>query len=144
MAVSLSVLSWWNGFPIAFALTCVIELPAYLVAFVTLGWCRARPSPARPLTIGSALGVGLAVNLITHPVLWRVALDLRSPGPLLLAELAVVLVEGGLVFAVVRRRRGRERATSRLAWSMVVAAGANALSLLVGLLVLPTLLAASR
>ena len=25
--------AWWDGFPIAFALTCIIELPAYLGAF---------------------------------------------------------------------------------------------------------------
>ena len=28
-----SPLLCWNGFPVAFALTCVIELPAYLGAF---------------------------------------------------------------------------------------------------------------
>ena len=40
MLASESPLLWWYGFPIAFALTCLIELPAYLGAFAALGWCR--------------------------------------------------------------------------------------------------------
>lgn len=131
-------LAWaWDGFPVAFALTCVIELPAYVLAFAALGWCRPRPSPHRPLTILTALGVGLAVNLITHPVLWNVALRLRDPGQLLLAELVVAVVEGLVIFSVVLRRRGRESVANRLVWSLTSAVGVNTLSLLVGLVLLP-------
>ena len=123
----------------AFVLTCLIELPVYLLAFAALGWCRSRPSPHRPLTIRTALGLGLAVNCLTHPALW--AMSVRQPqlGPLLGAELGVALVEGLLVFLVVLRRLGRESRVSRLRWSMLTALGVNALSLLVGLVVLPSI-----
>jgi hypothetical protein len=134
-----SPLLWWDGFAIAFVLTCAVELPSYALAFVTLGWCRAQPSPGRPLTVLSALGVGLAVNLITHPVLWAVARGLSGPGVLLVAELAVAAVEGLLIFLVVLQRRGEESWASRLRWSMLTAVGVNTLSLLVGLVVLPLL-----
>jgi hypothetical protein len=133
-------LLWWNGFPVAFALTCVIELPVYLLAFAALGWCRSRPSPHRPLTIRTALALALAVNCITHPVLWAVAVGRPEPSRLVAAELGVVLVEGLLIFLVVLRRRGRETAVSRLSWSLLSALGVNTLSLLVGLVLLPVIL----
>ena len=132
-----SPLLWWNGFPVAFALTCLIELPVYLLAFAALGWCRARPSPHRPLTIRTSLGLALAVNCITHPALWAVSVGRQQPGRLLAAELAVALVESLLIFLVVLRRRGRETAANRLSWSLASAFGVNTLSLLVGLVLLP-------
>jgi hypothetical protein len=132
-----SPLLWWNGFPVAFALTCVIELPVYLLAFAALGWCRARPSPNRPLTIRTALLLALAVNCVTHPMLWALSLREPQPGRLLGAELVVALVEGLLIFLVVLRRRGRETPASRLSWSLMSALGVNMLSLLVGLVLLP-------
>ena len=135
-----SPLLWWNGFPVAFALTCVIELPVYLLAFAALGWARARPSPNRPLTIRTALGLALAVNCITHPVLWAVSLRQPQPGRLMIAELGVALVEGLLIFLVVLRRRGRETPSSRLNWSLMSALGVNTLSLLVGLVLLPLII----
>jgi hypothetical protein len=135
-----SPLLWWNGFPVAFALTCAIELPVYLLAFAALGWCRSRPSPNRPLTIRTALGLALAVNCITHPVLWALSLRYPQPGRLLIAEIGVALVEGLLVFLVVLRRRGRERPVSRLKWSLMSAVGVNTLSLLVGLVLLPLMI----
>lgn len=131
---------WWHGFPVAFVLTCVIELPVYLLAFAALGWCRSRPSPHRPLTVRTALGLGLAVNCVTHPALWVMSLRQPQPGPLLGAELGVALVEGLLIFLVVLRRLGRETRVSRLGWSMLTALGVNALSLLVGLVVLPSII----
>ena len=134
-----SPMLWWNGFPVAFALTCVIELPVYLLAFAALGWCRSRPSPHRPLTIRSALALALAVNCLTHPMLWAISLRQAQPGWLLPAELSVALVEGLLIFFVVLRRRGRETPASRLSWSMLTALGVNTLSLLVGLVLLPVL-----
>jgi hypothetical protein len=137
-----SPLLWWNGFPVAFALTCVIELPVYLLAFAALGWCRARPSPNRPLTIRTALALALAVNCITHPLLWAISVRRPPPGRLLAAELAIALVEGLLIFLVVLRRRGRESPASRLRWSLVTALGVNTLSLLVGLVLLPLILRA--
>lgn len=137
MVTSGSPLLWWDGFGVAFVLTCLVELPAYLLAFATLGWYQVRPSPQRPLTLLSALGIGLAVNLITHPMLWAVARGLDTPVELLFAELAVAVVEGTVIFAVVRVRRGEESLTSRLRWSLLTALGVNTLSLLVGLVVLP-------
>ena len=88
-----SPLLWWHGFPMAFVLTCLIELPVYLLAFAALGWCRSRPSPYRPLTIRTALGLGLAVNCLTHPALWAMSLGQAQPGRLLAAELGVAIVE---------------------------------------------------
>jgi hypothetical protein len=135
-----SPLQWWDGYLVAFLLTCLVELPAYLLAFTTLGWCRLRPSPQRPLTVLTALGVGLAVNLITHPLLWTVARRLGGPADLLVAELVVAVVEGLLIFLIVRTRRPEDESrASRMRWSMLTAVGVNTLSLLVGLVVLPVL-----
>ena len=135
-----SPLLWWDGFAVAFLLTCVVEVPAYLLTFVTLGWCRFGPSPQRPMSLLSALGVALAVNLITHPLLWAIARGLSGPGELLVAELGVAVVEGLLIFAVALARRGEESRASRLRWSLLTAVGVNTLSLLVGLVVLPMLI----
>jgi hypothetical protein len=105
-----------------------------------VGWCRLRPSPRRPLTVLSALGVGLAVNLITHPLLWTVARGLSGPADLLVAELVVAVVEGLLIFVIVQTRRAEDESrASRMRWSMLTAVGVNTLSLLVGLVVLPLL-----
>lgn len=133
MVGSESPLLWWHGFPIAFALTCAIELPAYLGAFASLGWCRPRGA----LTWRSALGLALAVNLISHPLLWTLSLGLDRTAPLVMAEMGVALLEGLLIFTVVQRRRVGEGKAGRLGWSMLCAVGVNTLSLLVGLLVLP-------
>jgi hypothetical protein len=136
-----SPLQWWDGYLVAFLLTCAVELPAYLVAFSTLGWCRLRPNPRRPLTVLSALGLGLAVNLITHPLLWTVARRLGGPADLLVAELGVAVVEGLLIFVIVQTRRAEDESrASRLRWSLLTAVGVNTLSLLVGLVVLPLLI----
>jgi hypothetical protein len=136
-----SLLPWWDGYLFALALTCLVELPAYLLAFTTLGWCRLRPSPRRPLTVLSALAIAVAVNLITHPLLWTVARRLRGPAELLVAELGVAVVEGLLIFLVVQTRRSEDESrSSRLRWSLLTAVGVNTLSLLVGLVVLPLLI----
>ena len=121
-------------------LTCVIELPAYIFTFATLGWCQMRPSPRRPLTVLSAVGLVLAINLLTQPVLWAVAQRLSGPVELLVAELGVAVVEGLLIFVVVLSPRGEETWASRLRWSLLTALGVNTLSLLVGLVVLPLLI----
>ena len=135
-----SPLLWWDGFAVGLLLTCLIELPAYVFAFVTLGWCRLRASPLWPLTMRSALGLALAINLITHPMFWAVARRLDGPAELLAAELGVAVLEGLLIFAVVQARRGEDSRSSRLRWSLLTAVGVNTLSLLVGLVVLPLLI----
>jgi hypothetical protein len=134
-----SPLRWWDGFPVAFALTCVIELPAYLLAFASLGWLGRRRDPQRPLTGAAALALGLAVNLITHPMLWAVSHRLRTGGSLLLAEVGVAVVEGMLVFLVVERGTTGGR-HGLLGWALLAAVGVNALSVAVGLVVMPRLL----
>ena len=132
------MLSWWSGFPLAFVLTCVIELPAYLGAFVVVGWCGRGRNPDRSLSLLSGLGLALAVNLITHPLLWWLALDFEPPQQLIMAEVGVALVEGLVIFAVVRNRRGTDSLINRFGWSMMAAFGVNALSLLIGLLIMPS------
>jgi hypothetical protein len=133
-----SALSWWYGFPLAFALTCVIEVPVYLGAFVMLGWCGRGRRPDRSLSLLTGLGLALAVNLITHPLLWWLSLDFDGPQQLIIAEAAVALVEGLVIFAVVRHRRGTDSLVNRFGWSMMIAFGVNALSLLIGLLIMPS------
>jgi Kef-type K+ transport system membrane component KefB len=130
----------WHGFPIALLLTCAIEVPAYLAAFWALGWSRSRPSLFRPLTTRTALALGLAVNLISHPVLWMISLRYGRTGQLIIAESCVAVIEGLLIFAVVALREGTETRQSRLGWSLLTALGVNALSLLVGLITLPALI----
>jgi hypothetical protein len=135
-----SPLLWWEGFPIAFALTCLIELPAYLMAFAALGWSRNRPSPRRPLTTRTALALALAVNLISHPLLWMIAVRWDSTGTLIIAELGVALIEGLLIFVVVVRRPGFDTVGNRFGWAMLSAAGVNMLSLMIGMLMLPLMI----
>ena len=121
-----SPLMWWDGFAVGFAVTCVIELPVYLATFAALGLLR----PAGRLRRQDGLGLALAVNLISHPLLWLVAGRIVGSGPLLLAELGVVVVEG-LIIAVVTRRP---------AVAILVALVANGLSTAVGLVAMPLLI----
>jgi hypothetical protein len=107
-----------TGYPTALALTLVVEVPLYALA-LHAGW-------RLPWWRGALLGV--AVNALTHPVLWH-ALDgarhARSyPLVLVAAETGVALVEWAVVALVVRR--------DRLALG-VVCAGVNAASVLAGL-----------
>lgn len=132
-----SPLLWWYGFPIALLLTCVIEVPAYLAAFWSLGWSRGRPSAFRPLTTRTALALALAVNLISYPLLWLAALRYARTGQLVMDEVGVAIIEGLLIFAVVGLRPGPESRLSRLGWSFLTALGVNTLSLLIGLVALP-------
>ena len=121
-----SPLLWWDGFPLGFALTCVIELPAYLAGFAALGWLR----PTGRLRVPAVLALGLAVNLVTHPALWFVAHRLDGVAALGSAEIGVVVVEG-LLMAVVTRRP---------ALSLLLALAVNALSTGIGLVALPLLI----
>lgn len=135
-----SPLLWWSGYPIAFLLTCLIEIPAYLAAFSTLGWWRRPPDPRRPLTLRAAGMLALGVNLLTHPVLWMVALRLSTIVELMLAEFVVAVMEGAIIFAIVVYRRGGDSRTNRFGWAMLISLGVNTLSLLVGLVTLPAII----
>jgi hypothetical protein len=123
-----ALLLWWDGFVLAFALTCAIEIPVYLLSFVALGWVRSHRRPDAPLSGGSAVALGLGVNLLSHPAFWALAHWLAGPGVVIGGELAVVTVEGLVVLAVVRRRPLACLAVSLLA---------NAMSAVVGSALLP-------
>ncbi len=77
------------------------------------------------------------MNLISHPMLWAVSLNLTEAAQLIMAEVAVAGLEGLLIFAMVQRDPGPDTRAVRFGWSLLCAVGVNALSLLVGLLVLP-------
>jgi hypothetical protein len=129
--------TWWGGFLPAFVLTFAIELPAYLLGWASLGWLRRRAgSVLRP---GPAIGLVLVLNLITHPLLWLAAG--AAPELVVIFELLVVAVEGSIVALLIRRRlRPRRGSRAAPAWAWLVALGANALSVLVGLVVLRLLI----
>lgn len=99
--------------------TVAIELPLWVAGLLALRLC----GPVR------AVVLGIGVNLVTHPVLWR-SLD---PGPgigtVLAAEACVVVIEA----AIVRLLTGRD-----VGLALLLALGANAASFAVGLLLAAT------
>lgn len=100
-----SVLTWWNGWAPAFLLSCAIEVPVYLVMFELFGLVGpSRDENAPVLGRGRAVLLALVVNVVTHPVFWPIALRIETTAPLVAAEIVVTLVEGLLVWAVVRCR----------------------------------------
>lgn len=124
-------LLWWDGFALAFALTCVIEIPVYLLAFVALGWIRSPRRPDAPLSAARGVALGLGVNLLTHPAFWAAAHRLPGLATVIVGELAVVTIEAVVVLAVVRRRP-----LSCLAVALL----ANAASAVLGSLLLPVVI----
>ena len=118
-----------GGYLPAFALTCVIEAIAYLAAFSALGY--SADGPRGRLTRSHAVLLVLTVNLVTHPLLWWFASSTGSFGGVLLAEVAVVGVEGTIVALVIR---------GEWLWAYLAATLANAVSFLVGLLLLEPIL----
>jgi hypothetical protein len=122
----------------ALGLTVAIELPWYVLGLVGLrtgrlstagarrsGVCGGEAGQLSTAGVWRAALLGLGVNLVTHPVLWW----LLAPRPTLalfaLAELAVCAVEALLLWCWLRRD---------LALLAVLSVGANATSVLVGLL----------
>lgn len=105
-------------YALAAALTLVVEVPVDVACALGLRW--ARP--------GRAVLVAVAVNVVTHPVLYAVTLH-RGWAPLLLAEALAVLVEAALMTWWWGVRRDRVA----VVW---VALAANAASFLLGGLVL--------
>jgi hypothetical protein len=104
------VLSWWDGWIPAFLLTCVIEVPVYLVMFELFelfGRARSKWGSDRPILVlgwRRAVLLALAVNAVTHPVFWASALQMDSTAGLVLGEPVVTVAEGLMIWAVVRRR----------------------------------------
>lgn len=100
----------------ALLLTLAVEVPLYVAALVSL---RLAP-------LWRAVALALLVNLLTHPVLWS-ALGERPPVlRVAAAEIVVWLVEAAILWLAVRRRPGL---------IALVAAGANAGSILAGALI---------
>ncbi|MEV8099376.1 hypothetical protein [Kitasatospora sp. NPDC085879] len=137
-------------YPLALALTLLVEVPLYTAALGALGGVR----PAR------AALTGAAVNGLTHPVLWW-SLRHAAAGPAAaywtafgLAEVSVCLVEAALAGLLTAERgtatagaarepvgrpgtpTGGAAGRGRLPWPLLGAAAltANASSVLVGLL----------
>ena len=122
-------LRFGGGYLPAFVLTWVIETIVYLAAFKKLGFLA--DGAERRLTLLRAVLLVLAVNLITHPLLWWFASSTGGIGAVLVGEVAVVCVEGTIVALAVRGE-----------WlsAYLVAALANAVSFLAGLLLLEPIL----
>jgi hypothetical protein len=99
----------------AFALTLVIELPWYVTGLVCLVGAR--------WWAGIVLGIG--INACTHPLLWWALAPHPTLPRTLLAEIVVVVAELALLAVAVRRD---------LAVLALISVGANASSLLIGML----------
>ncbi len=95
------VLNWWGGWLPAFVLTCVIELAVYLLMLELFGLVGREPGQLRP---GRVALLVLGLNAVTHPAFWAVALRLHSTVGVLVGEVVVSLVEGALLWLVLRRR----------------------------------------
>ncbi|HET9649431.1 MAG TPA: hypothetical protein VFP34_14545 [Microlunatus sp.] len=96
-----SVLTWWAGWIPAFVLTCAIEVPVYLLV---LGLAGLTGGEQARITRAQAALTAVGVNVATHPLFWAIALELDDMAGLVMAELAVIVVEGLLLFAVLRQR----------------------------------------
>lgn len=111
-------------YPLAFALTLLVELPLYTAALTALGRVSA----------GRAVAAATAVNCATHPLLWWFLSRFTAGAPaaywtaFTLAEAAVCVVEALLVRALVRPARVAP------APALTTAVTANAASVLAGLL----------
>jgi len=94
----------------AFVWTVALEFPVYALAL------------PRTWSVARALCFTLAVNLLTHPALcaWVLASKPRL-GALAAAELAVALIEAGLLLLAIGPPR-------RFAWALLAAGSANSLS----------------
>jgi hypothetical protein len=116
-------------YPLAFALTLLVEVPVYTV--VLAGFGTVRP--------GRAAAAALVVNCATHPVLWWV-LGRFAAGPaaaywtaFALAEAAVCAIEA-LLLGRPPARPLRSPAPLPLPLRAAASLTANAASLLAGLL----------
>ena len=109
---------------IAYLMTCAVEVPLVIALVRSLGW-RAWRAPGA-FTMAWVLQ-------FTHPVLWLIRPD--GVLPLVVAEAAIVVVEGCALWwwTVTRADEPRTRAT--LERALLVALIANAASFLLGLAV---------
>jgi hypothetical protein len=112
---------WAEGYPLALALTLLIEVPVYAAGLASL--CRVHPL--------QGVAAGIAVNLVSHPISFLIALPLLQPRlgywpALALIEALVWPAEALMLLAWLRRDL-----PTLLALSFV----ANGLSLGIGLLI---------
>ncbi|WP_341728828.1 hypothetical protein [Brooklawnia sp.] len=114
----------WLG---AYLITCAIEIPIVIAMTGGLGWRSRGPRPRLEV---AALAWALQ---LTHPVLWLV--NPAFPVATVMAELAVVAIEGIAIcrWAVARTMASCGGVTLR--WSLLIAFCANAASVLAGLLI---------
>ncbi|MEV0132360.1 hypothetical protein AB0H83_28350 [Dactylosporangium sp. NPDC050688] len=101
----------------ALLLTLAVEVPLYALALTALRLAAWR----------RAVLLGAAVNLLTHPLLWWFLAPRPSAGRFWAAEAAVVVAEAAVLLAACRRDP---------ALLLVTSLGANATSVLIGLLLL--------
>ncbi|MEI2827789.1 MAG: hypothetical protein V9F04_16410 [Dermatophilaceae bacterium] len=118
-AAAASGAAYLSSYLVALALTLVVEVPVYAVLARVFAWV------SWPL----ALVAGVIVNLLTHPLLYAASLRFDAWWQLAAAETIVALVEGSVLVWAWRRRPTES-------WVWVGAVVANALSVLVGLVVL--------
>jgi hypothetical protein len=101
----------------ALLLTLAVEVPLYVLALRAL----------RLATTRRAALLGVMVNLLTHPVLWWFLAPRPSTGRFWAAEAAVVVAEAAMLWLACRRDP---------ALLLMTSLGANAASVLIGLLLL--------
>lgn len=115
-------------YPAALVLTLVIEIPIVLFGLWAIGW-----SVVGRRCWWARIGLGLVINLITHPLVWLVLRDRYGHGAdlgwLAAAEVTVWWVEAGLIMLACRRVR------ADAGWAIALSGCANAASLAVGLLI---------
>lgn len=99
--------------------TVAIELPLWVAGLVALRLC----GPTR------AVLLGIGVNLVTHPLLWRALEPTPSLGLVLAAEACVVVIEAAVVRLVTGRSAGL---------AVLVSLGTNAASFAIGLVLAAT------
>jgi hypothetical protein len=113
--------------PLALGLTIVVELPVWVLLL------RARLGVPTAL----AAGVGVAVNVVSHPLLWFVLIPLGEAGigstvvAIVVGEAVVVVLETALAAALLAASpaTGRPRRARPL---LLIAVLANTLSVAVG------------
>jgi len=120
-------------YPEALVATVVIEVPVWatlLVATHGITWRRAA-------------GIGLLVNVVSHPVFWFVAYPAVAAGlgadhpwvALALSEALVVVAEAALAALCLGDTRADGDAVTRQPWLLVaIALAANLLSVAIGIL----------
>lgn len=114
---------------LAFWLTCLVEVPWWIVG-LRGAWSPTDDRRANTLRTGPLpIGLTLVLNLLTHPIVWRLTAG-RSMVDWVLAELGALIVEVFVAGGVLKLLRARQPWTT----AVLFALGANATSALIGVL----------